>query len=153
MDLVSGQIKSCHHAYFDEAWYLQPTHPPAAQLLYDCGLLAEEAAKDIFPSPPTLMPYASYPPLPTYDKEFCTIPIGPAVQLPLPLSLGHTPSSIAARATHLTPQLTSPHTGNKTAQPFPTSLSQHTICHRLTSHLHLTTPIQGWHGNLLRSMP
>jgi hypothetical protein len=113
MDLVSGQIKSCHHAYFHEAWYLQPTRPPAAQLLYDCGLLAEEAAEDILPSPPTLIPHASYPPLPAYEKEFCTIPIGPAIQLPLPLSLGHTPSSIAARAACLTPQLSSPHTGNK----------------------------------------
>ncbi len=84
-----------------------------AQLLYDCGLLAEEAAKDILPSPPTLMPHASYPPLPAYDKEFCTIPIGSAIQLPLPLCLGHTPSSIAASAAHLTPQLTSYHTGNK----------------------------------------
>jgi hypothetical protein len=113
MDLVSGQIKSCHHAYFDEAWYLQPTRPPAAQLLYDCGLLAEEVAKDILPSPPTLMPHALYPPLPTYDEEFCTIPIVPAIQLSLPLSLGHTPSSIAAHTARLTPQLTSPHTGNK----------------------------------------
>jgi hypothetical protein len=109
MDLVSfGRIKSCHHAYFDEAWYLQPTRPPAAQLLYDCGLLAEEAAKDILPSPPTLMPHVLYPPLPAYDKEFCTIPIGPAIQLPLPLSLGHIPSSIAACAARLMPQLTSP---------------------------------------------
>jgi hypothetical protein len=104
---------SCHHAYFDEAWYLQPTCPPAAQLLYNCGLLAEEAAEDILPSPPTLMPHALYPPFPAYDMEFCTIPIGPAIQLPLPLSLHHTPSSITACAACLTPQLTSPHTGNK----------------------------------------
>jgi hypothetical protein len=81
--------------------------------IYDCGLLAEEVAEDILPSPPTLMPHMSYPPLPAYDKEFCTIPIGPAIQLPLPLSLGHTPSSIAACAAHLKPQLTLPHTGNK----------------------------------------
>jgi hypothetical protein len=113
MDLVSGQVKSCHHAYFDEAWHLQPTCPTAAQLLYDCGLLAEEVVKDILHSPSTLMPHASYPPLPAYDKEFCTIPIGPAIQLPLPLSLGHTPSSIASRAARLTPQLTSPHNCNK----------------------------------------
>ncbi len=84
-----------------------------AQLLYDCGLPAEEAAKNIFPSPPTLMPHASYPPLPAYDKEFFTFPIGPAIQPPLPLSLGHTPLSIAVRAACLMPQLTSPHTGNK----------------------------------------
>ena len=41
LDLLSGIVKSCHHAIFDEAWYLQPTRPPAAQLLYDLGLEAE----------------------------------------------------------------------------------------------------------------
>jgi hypothetical protein len=41
LDLDSGIVKSCHHAVFDEAGYLQPTHPPAAQLLYDLGLEAE----------------------------------------------------------------------------------------------------------------
>jgi len=41
LDLDSGVVKSCHHAVFDEAWYLQPTQPPAAQLLYDLGLEAE----------------------------------------------------------------------------------------------------------------
>ncbi len=41
LDLDSGVVKSCHHAVFDEAWYLQPTRPPAAQLLYDLGLEAE----------------------------------------------------------------------------------------------------------------
>ncbi len=41
LDLNSGIVKSCRHAIFDEAWYLQPTQPPAAQLLYDLGLEAE----------------------------------------------------------------------------------------------------------------
>ena len=39
LDLDSGVVKSCHHAVFDEAWYLQPTRPPAAQLLYDLSIL------------------------------------------------------------------------------------------------------------------
>jgi hypothetical protein len=62
--------------------------PPAAQLLCDCGLLAEEAAKDIPPSPPTLMPHALYPPHPAYDKEFVLF------QLDL-LSNFHFPSALA----------------------------------------------------------
>jgi hypothetical protein len=41
LDGTSGIVKSCHHAIFDEAWHLQPTRPPAAQLLYDLGLEAE----------------------------------------------------------------------------------------------------------------
>ena len=34
----SGLVKRSHHAVFDEAWYLQQTRPPAAQMLYDLGL-------------------------------------------------------------------------------------------------------------------
>ena len=41
LDLDSGVGKSSHHAQFDEARYLQPTRPPAAQLLYDFGVLPE----------------------------------------------------------------------------------------------------------------
>ena len=40
LDTTSGIVKTCHHAVFDEAWYLQPTRPPAAQLLYDLGIEA-----------------------------------------------------------------------------------------------------------------
>eukprot|EP00985_Skeletonema_marinoi_P014208 scaffold7170_cov177-Skeletonema_marinoi.AAC.1 len=38
IDLSSGRVKLCHHAYFDECWYLQDSRPPAAQLLYDLGV-------------------------------------------------------------------------------------------------------------------
>ena len=31
LDLDSGRVKTCGHATFDEAWYCQPTRPPAAQ--------------------------------------------------------------------------------------------------------------------------
>ncbi|KAL7545864.1 hypothetical protein ACHAWF_009220 [Thalassiosira exigua] len=44
LDIDSGLVKSCHHATFDEAWYLQPVRPPAAQMLYDLGL--EDEAPD-----------------------------------------------------------------------------------------------------------
>jgi hypothetical protein len=41
LDLDTEIVKQSHHATFDEAWYLQPSRPPAAQLLYDLGLEAE----------------------------------------------------------------------------------------------------------------
>ncbi len=34
-------MKRSHHAQFDEAWYLQDTRPPAAQLLYNLGVTDE----------------------------------------------------------------------------------------------------------------
>ncbi len=41
LDLDSGVVKSSHHVQYDEAWYLQSIRPPAAQLLYDLGILPE----------------------------------------------------------------------------------------------------------------
>ena len=38
LDLDSGVVKRSHHAQFDEAWYLQDSRPPAAQLLFDLGV-------------------------------------------------------------------------------------------------------------------
>ena len=42
IDLNTSIVKTSHHATFDKAWYLQPTRPPAAQLLYDMGLEYED---------------------------------------------------------------------------------------------------------------
>ncbi len=42
LDMDSGLVKSSHHAVFDEAWYMQPHRPPAAQLLYGLGLEPED---------------------------------------------------------------------------------------------------------------
>ncbi len=39
LDSDAGVVKASHHAQFDEAWYLQPFRPPAAQLLYELGIL------------------------------------------------------------------------------------------------------------------
>jgi hypothetical protein len=47
IDLDSGLVKTSHHAQFDEAWYLQDSRPPAAQLLYDLGLKAEDDAPPV----------------------------------------------------------------------------------------------------------
>ena len=41
LDLDSVRVKTCGHAKFDEAWYCQTPRPPAAQLLYDLGLIEE----------------------------------------------------------------------------------------------------------------
>ena len=38
LDLDTGVVKTSHHAQFNEAWYLQTTHPPAAQILYDLSI-------------------------------------------------------------------------------------------------------------------
>jgi len=43
LDLTTGLVKRSHHAMFDEAWYLQPHRPPAAQLLYDLGVEPDDA--------------------------------------------------------------------------------------------------------------
>jgi hypothetical protein len=42
IDIDTGLVKGSHHAKFDEAWYLQPSCPPAAQLMYDLGLEADD---------------------------------------------------------------------------------------------------------------
>ncbi len=46
IDLTTGLVKTSHHAQFDEAWYLQPSCPPAAQLLYDLGLELDDEGPD-----------------------------------------------------------------------------------------------------------
>ena len=44
LDLDSGVVKRSHHAKFDEAWYLQQSPPPAAQLLYSLGVAPEDVS-------------------------------------------------------------------------------------------------------------
>jgi hypothetical protein len=41
LDIDTGLVKRSHHTKFDEAWYLQPSRLPAAQLMYDLGLKAD----------------------------------------------------------------------------------------------------------------
>jgi hypothetical protein len=54
-------VKSSHHAVFDEAWYMQPHRPPAAQLLYNLGLEAEDCMVSEI-GPDVLLTHALYPP-------------------------------------------------------------------------------------------
>ena len=93
-DLDTGIVKTTHHAVFDEAWYLQPHRPPAAQLLYDLGLVEESDLVHAAGVEPMDIP--AYPP-PIPSKKLPPIPSA-AKQLPLPLRLTDTPNSVAARA-------------------------------------------------------
>ncbi len=47
LDLDSGVVKCSHHAKFNEAWYLQPSRPPVAQLLYDLGITEEDTTEAV----------------------------------------------------------------------------------------------------------
>jgi hypothetical protein len=103
LDLNSGVVKHCHHAQFDEAWYLQTTRPPTAQLLYDIGIAPDPASYSEagVVTPPMVSDHhpvgsinkikVPWPPIPPSDTakpvpDMCT-------QLPLPL--GHMASSIS----------------------------------------------------------
>ena len=105
LDLNSGVVKRCHHAQFDEAWYLQSSRPPAAQLLYNIGIAPDPAsyseagvitppiASDYHPPGSVDKITVPWPPLhspfiPQSVPDMCT-------QLPLPL--GHMASSITPR--------------------------------------------------------
>ncbi len=91
---------------FDEAWYLQQTRPPAAQLLYDLGLEADsEYASHDSPLPPT--PAGSITPVTVPWPPLAPKCIGngqswaaPLISLfaPLPLQITDAPNMVAARA-------------------------------------------------------
>jgi hypothetical protein len=81
IDVHSRQLKSSHHAIFDEAWYLQPKRPPFAQMLYDVGLEPDEELT-LLTSQPTLLP--PFPPLAA--KKPSPLPKSTTI-LPLPLCL------------------------------------------------------------------
>ncbi len=130
IDLNTGVVKTSHHATFDEAWYLQPTCPPAAQLLYDMGLeydddtdgdgmLPQDGLPNA-PSPLTAAPMrfydAPYPPSPlltpdgnglTLFKKY-TAPL-PCRLTPLPLRETALPQPCTAAAARLSTNDTYPH--------------------------------------------
>ena len=94
LDLDSGVVKLCHHAMFDEAWYLQPSRSPAAQLLHDLGHIQDTDLTHPAAIPPTI-PEAHCPP----HVELRTPPpkkLSLAIQSPLPICLTKTPPSITA---------------------------------------------------------
>ncbi len=108
-DLDLGIVKSCHHAVFDKAWYLQQTCPPAAQLLYNLRLEADSESTSLegplSPTPAgTIAPMTvPWPPLvpqsPTTCKPWAVPPM--SLFVPLPLWITNAPNLIAAKAARL----------------------------------------------------
>jgi hypothetical protein len=116
LDLESGIVKQSHHATFDEARYLQPTRPPAAQLLYDLGLEADNVEislsgtepdailTPVCPSPSASVPW---PPLFNQRKKPSKWDVPPRPRmLPLPLSETVLPCPIEAAAARVRAQAT-----------------------------------------------
>ncbi len=111
LDLVSVIFKQSHHATFDEAWYLQPAWPPAAQLLYDLGLEADDLSTSAMGTMPDLIQVSDdsikiapvpWPPISVLCKDMSKwhVPAGPRM-LPLPLRETALPRPIAAAAAHV----------------------------------------------------
>jgi hypothetical protein len=82
INVTSGVVKRSHHAVFDKAWYLQPSRPPTAQLLYTLGLEDNAPVCDA----PTDTEIELYPPTPCLTSKgpdkcllrraTCTFPFG-----------------------------------------------------------------------------
>jgi hypothetical protein len=121
LDMDSGVVKRSHHAEFDEAWYLQPTRPPAAQLLYNLGLeLDPEDDADEIPTTPAapwpplaacaptcgkfdVPPSCIYTPLPLWETSPTQHPmIAAAARLLAPQESHHAPGFIAKTKVHST---------------------------------------------------
>jgi hypothetical protein len=106
LDTTTGIVKSCHHAVFNEAWYLQPSRPPAAQLLYDLGLEAEMefvSHKSVTLTPagtisPITIPWPPVAPGPQ-KLTIWSVPSS-SIFAPLPLRMTDEPHPLAARAVH-----------------------------------------------------
>ena len=98
-------MKRSHHAQFDEAWYLQPTCLPAAQLLNDLGLEADEDSLIMVGTTDSaddnhvrLLP-APWPPLPPHKWSELTWCVPPLLRItPLPPQETELPRPIAAAA-------------------------------------------------------
>jgi hypothetical protein len=92
IDVHSGVIKTSHHAVFDEAWYLQPQRPPAAQLLFDMGMELDDTHTTMTP---TIIPIAPYPSV--SSKPLHKLPPKAMLQ-PLPFRISPEPTGIVYAA-------------------------------------------------------
>jgi hypothetical protein len=106
LDLDSGIVKSCHHAIFDEAWYMQPMRPSAAQLLYDLDLELEFEVVSVDGSPPKFINEPTYAPWPPPLPGSLTLALNwecppHSLHAPLPLRISAGPVSFGARATQV----------------------------------------------------
>ena len=106
IDLDSGFIKISHHAQFNEAWYLQDSCFPAAQLLYALGLKADDdSPQDAHSST------AQYPPNVSKDAPQDDWKVPPRYcHLHLPLQCTPLPHPIAAEAARVSTIPSSPPT-------------------------------------------
>jgi hypothetical protein len=110
IDVDIGVTKASHHAVFDEAWYLQPSRPPMAQLLYDMGM--ENEIEPILAPRLEPIPKAPYPPiLNGPNKPLPKL----AIQIPIPIGLSESLNATNARAA----KIQSPHVN--------TALEEHII--------------------------
>ncbi len=91
LDLDSGNTKTCHHATFDKAWYLQDAEPPAAELLYQLGLEDNTISTTNPPDRPVNV--ATYPPQPLSMRALPDTAQARMPHLPLQLSPALHPSS------------------------------------------------------------
>jgi hypothetical protein len=110
-DINTGLVKRSHHAQFDKAWYLQPTCLPAAQLMYDLSLEADDDPH-IGPNNPTLdasveqnlvllLP-APWHPLPSHKLKATHWCVPHSCHcMPLPLQETELPGPITAAATRI----------------------------------------------------
>ncbi len=115
IDTTTGIVKTSHHTTFDEAWYLQPTRPPAAQLLYDLGLEAENTldTPDQSPTTTTTAPWPPMAPPTSLDKRWYITHQQRSIPLPLRITASPTALPKAARTTLPTSQLPSKNPTNK----------------------------------------
>jgi hypothetical protein len=103
LDLDMGVVKRSHHAQFDEAWYLQRTRPPVAQLLYDIGIepdapmysksgILPPVVDTTVPVVANIVPWPLTAPEPTSKSKWDV----PAKCTNIPLPLGSMTSSIGS---------------------------------------------------------
>jgi hypothetical protein len=97
LDLTSGIVKTCHHAQFDEAWYLQHEHPPGPQLLYDLGWEVDNIFLSEIGAAPDCLSAPYPPPLP--KDSFCL----PKFDLPRECQHLHLPLRVTAAPTSPSP--------------------------------------------------
>jgi hypothetical protein len=121
LDTTSGIVKSCHHAIFDKAWYLQRSCPPAEQLLYNLGL---EAKSDFVSNNGILLPTpigiislvnVPWPPTPPVQSKKAWTPPPVCLYAPLPLRMTDAPTPITARTART--QINTNNPSNKALTP------------------------------------
>jgi hypothetical protein len=88
IDIDSCRVKSSCHTFFNKAWYMQESGLPAAQLLFDCGVVTlEDLTTPSSHADPLPAPY----PLINFARVTQMTNLQWAIQTPLPLCMSATP--------------------------------------------------------------